>query len=166
MSISWDRQMVRNLIGQINLHTSHVDLLLGTDTHIYIEYIQEHYIPSCIVPGPPYITIHLLVLSSHDLRTRLHENRGKRWSFAMAMYNLYYANLSSQLWQTGSTEHILATICFLRLCIFIKIGKKAGVCHIRQSMNFLVWYANSIRVLGITKCETSRHIFSRCHGHR
>ena len=50
--------MVRNLVGQINLHTSqkssHVDLLLGTDTHIYLEEMQEHYIPSCIVPRPPY----------------------------------------------------------------------------------------------------------------
>ena len=84
----------------------------------------------------------------------------------LAMYNLYYANLSSQLWQTGSTDHILVTICFLRLCILIKIGKMAGVCHIRQAMNLLVWYANSMWVLGITKCETSRHIFSRRHGHR
>ena len=96
-----------------------------------------------------------------------HENWGKRWSFCMAICSLYYDNISSQLWKTGSTDHIvLVTICFSRLCIFTKIGKKAAVCHIHQLMNFFIWYANSIRVLGITKCETSRHIFSRRHGHR
>ena len=41
---------------------------------------------------------YLLDILGNAYSGKFAENWGKRWSFAMAMYNLYYANLSSQLW--------------------------------------------------------------------